>query len=90
VKRASDGGAAGAGAHYGLRATARLGNRSRRQHGDCPRIRLAAPPVDNAANRRWWPRWLEKLGFAEAPVRLVGGLTSPQKRWKSRVPALPR
>lgn len=48
-------------------------------HGDSVRIRLAAPPVDNAANEALIAFVAETLGLPKRQVRLAGGATSRQK-----------
>jgi uncharacterized protein len=49
-------------------------------HGDSVRIRLAAPPVDNAANEALIAFVAEKLGLPKRQVRLAAGATSRQKQ----------
>lgn len=48
-------------------------------HGDSVRIRLAAPPVDNAANEALIAFVSETLGLPKRQVRLAAGATSRQK-----------
>jgi uncharacterized protein (TIGR00251 family) len=48
-------------------------------HGDSVRIRLAAPPVDNAANEALVEFIADKLGLAKRNVRIVVGATSRRK-----------
>ena len=49
-------------------------------HGDALRIRLAAPPVDGAANEAL-VRWMaDQLGLARSAVVLVRGTTSKRKQ----------
>ena len=48
-------------------------------HGDSIRIRLAAPPVDNAANEALIEFVARQLGLAKHSVRVVGGQTSRRK-----------
>lgn len=48
-------------------------------HGDAVHIRLAAPPVDNAANEALVKLVAERLGIAQRQVRVVAGATSRRK-----------
>lgn len=48
-------------------------------HGDCVRIRLTAPPVDNAANDALVALVAARLGIAKRQVRVVAGSTSRRK-----------
>jgi uncharacterized protein YggU (UPF0235/DUF167 family) len=48
-------------------------------HGDRIRIRLAALPVDNAANEALGDLVAELLGIARRSVRIVAGHTSRRK-----------
>jgi hypothetical protein len=48
-------------------------------HGDSVRIRLAAPPVDNAANEALVEFIADKLGLAKRNVRIAVGATSRRK-----------
>jgi len=48
-------------------------------HGDCIKIRLAAPPVDGAANAALIEFIAERLGIAKSRVRVVSGATSRRK-----------
>ena len=48
-------------------------------HGDSIRIRLAAPPVDNAANEALTDLVAELLGIARRSVRIAAGHTSRRK-----------
>jgi uncharacterized protein (TIGR00251 family) len=48
-------------------------------HGGRLKIRLAAPPVDGAANVALVEFIAEKLGVAKSRVRVVAGVTSRQK-----------
>ena len=48
-------------------------------HGDSIRIRLAAPPVDNAANEALIDLVARLLGIARRCVRVVAGHTSRRK-----------
>jgi uncharacterized protein len=49
-------------------------------HGDSVRIRLAAPPVDNAANEALVAFVAAVLGLPKRQVRLVAGATSRMKQ----------
>jgi uncharacterized protein (TIGR00251 family) len=49
------------------------------EHGGALKIRLAAPPVDNAANEALVAFVAERLGLPRRQVRLVGGLTNRRK-----------
>ena len=48
-------------------------------HDGATRIRLAAPPVDNAANEELVRFLAERLGLARRQVRIVGGLSCRRK-----------
>jgi len=48
-------------------------------HGDAVHIRLAAPPVDNAANEALVELVAARLGIAKRQVRVVAGETSRRK-----------
>jgi hypothetical protein len=48
-------------------------------HGDSVRIRLAAPPVDNAANEALVEFIADKLDLAKRYVRVAAGATSRRK-----------
>ena len=48
-------------------------------HGDCLKVRLAAPPVDNAANVALIEFFADTLGVAKRDVRIVSGLSSRRK-----------
>jgi len=48
-------------------------------HGDAIRVRLAAPPVDGAANDELVRFLAERLGVARRAVRIVGGATARRK-----------
>jgi uncharacterized protein (TIGR00251 family) len=48
-------------------------------HGDSIKIRIAAPPVENAANRALIEFIAECLGIAKRRVRVVSGATSRKK-----------
>ncbi|HIV72760.1 MAG TPA: DUF167 domain-containing protein [Candidatus Aquabacterium excrementipullorum] len=51
-------------------------------HDGALRVRLAAPPVDGAANEAL-RRWLsDQLGVPQARVTLVRGDTSRRKQWR--------
>jgi uncharacterized protein len=49
------------------------------EHGGALKIRLAAPPVDNAANEALVAFVAERLGLPRRQVRLVRGLTNRRK-----------
>jgi uncharacterized protein (TIGR00251 family) len=48
-------------------------------HDGCVKIRLAAPPVDGAANAALIEFVAEQLGIAKSRVRITAGLTSRRK-----------
>lgn len=48
-------------------------------HGDALKVRVAAPPVDDAANRALIEFLAECLGVAKRAVRIVAGETSRTK-----------
>jgi uncharacterized protein YggU (UPF0235/DUF167 family) len=48
-------------------------------HDGCVKIRLAAPPVDGAANAALVEFIAERLGIAKSRVRVVCGGTSRRK-----------
>jgi hypothetical protein len=48
-------------------------------HGDSVRIRLAAPPVDNAANEALIEFIADKLDLGKRCVRVAAGATSRRK-----------
>jgi uncharacterized protein (TIGR00251 family) len=48
-------------------------------HDGCIKVRLAAPPVDGAANVALIEFIAERLGIAKSRVRLVSGATSRRK-----------
>lgn len=48
-------------------------------HGDALKIRLTAPPVDNAANAALVDFIAAKVGVPKARVRVVAGSTSRRK-----------
>ena len=49
------------------------------RHGDAIRIRLAAPPVDGAANAELGRFLAEQLGVARGAVTIVRGTTGRRK-----------
>jgi uncharacterized protein (TIGR00251 family) len=49
------------------------------RHGDAIRIRLAAPPVDGAANAELIQFLAERLGVPRGGVAIVRGLTGRRK-----------
>jgi uncharacterized protein (TIGR00251 family) len=48
-------------------------------HDGCVKIRLAAPPVDGAANAALVEFVAEQVGVAKSRVRIAAGLTSRRK-----------
>ncbi len=48
-------------------------------HGDAIKIRLAAPPVDNAANHELVKFLAAQLGLGHRQLRVAAGLTSRSK-----------
>jgi uncharacterized protein (TIGR00251 family) len=48
-------------------------------HGDALKVRVAAPPVDGAANDALIELLADALGIARAAVRIVSGATSRGK-----------
>lgn len=48
-------------------------------HDGCPKIRLAAPPVDGAANAALVEFLAERLGIAKSRIRVVAGASSRRK-----------
>jgi uncharacterized protein YggU (UPF0235/DUF167 family) len=48
-------------------------------HDGSIKIRIASPPVDNAANRALIEYVAERLGLAKGRIRLVSGATSRRK-----------
>jgi uncharacterized protein (TIGR00251 family) len=48
-------------------------------HDGCVKVRLAAPPIDGAANAALIEFVAERLGMAKSRVRLVSGQTSRRK-----------
>ena len=49
------------------------------RHGDAVRIRVAAPPVDNRANRELVRFLAEELGVAASRISVAGGAASAHK-----------
>jgi uncharacterized protein (TIGR00251 family) len=49
------------------------------RHGDAVKVRLAAPPVDGAANAELVRFLAERLGVARAAVRIVAGAGARRK-----------
>jgi uncharacterized protein (TIGR00251 family) len=49
------------------------------RHGDAIRVRLAAPPVDGAANDELRRFLAERLGVARARIAIVRGATGRRK-----------
>ncbi len=49
------------------------------RHGDAVKIRLAAPPVDGAANVELVRFLAERLGVPRSAVRIAHGLTGRRK-----------
>jgi uncharacterized protein (TIGR00251 family) len=69
----------------GVRLLVHVQPRARRtevvgRHGDAIRIRLAAPPVDGAANEALLRFLADRLGVARPAVTLLSGQTSRSKR----------
>lgn len=48
-------------------------------HGDAVRVRISAPPVDNAANEALVALVASRLGIAKRQVRIVAGAASRSK-----------
>jgi len=48
-------------------------------HGDAVKVRLAAPPVDGAANEELVRFVAERVGVPRAAVRIAAGATSRRK-----------
>jgi uncharacterized protein (TIGR00251 family) len=48
-------------------------------HDGCIKVRLAAPPVDGAANKALIDFMAERLGIAKSRIRLVSGESSRRK-----------
>jgi uncharacterized protein len=68
----------------GVRFRVRVVPRARRSEvaglwSDCLKIRLAAPPVEGAANRALVAFVAARLGVRQAQVELIGGETSREK-----------
>lgn len=53
-------------------------------HGDALKIRLAAPPVDGAANEALIRFLAERLGVPRAAVMLIAGLSGRRKLVEAR------
>lgn len=53
-------------------------------HGDALKLRLAAPPVDNRANRELVDFLAEKLGVAPSTLEVLSGHTGREKRILAR------
>ncbi len=49
------------------------------RHGDAIKVRLAAPPVDGAANEELVRFLAEVLGISRSAVRVVSGRTARRK-----------
>ena len=49
-------------------------------HGDALKVRLAAPPVDNQANRALLEFLAERLGVGRSTLDLLSGQTGRDKR----------
>jgi uncharacterized protein (TIGR00251 family) len=49
-------------------------------HGDAVKIRVAAPPVEGAANQALERFLADELGLARAAVRIVSGASARRKR----------
>lgn len=56
-------------------------------HGDRLKLRLAAPPVDGAANAALCAFLATAFGVAKSKVRLLGGELSREKRVAIETPA---
>jgi uncharacterized protein (TIGR00251 family) len=50
------------------------------EHGGALRVRVAAPPVEGAANEELVRTLAKALGVAPRAVQIVGGLSSKNKR----------
>src|SRR5688572_11117846 len=48
-------------------------------HGDALKVRVAAPPVDGAANEELSRHLAKQLGVAASAVQVVGGATGRRK-----------
>ena len=67
-----------------MRVTIRVQPRAARteivgEHGDAIRIRIAAPPVEGAANRELLKFLAKRIGVATSAVRLIGSETARNK-----------
>ncbi len=51
-------------------------------YGDVPKLAVAAPPVDGAANEAACVALAEMLGLRKRQIRLVGGVASRNKRFE--------
>ena len=51
-------------------------------YGDVPKLTVAAPPVDGAANEAARAALAEMLGLRKRQIRLVGGAASRSKRFE--------
>lgn len=72
--------AAGDGTRLALRVQPRASrNEVAGPHGDALKVRLAAPPVDGAANEALVRFLAQALNLPRAAVTLVGGLSSRSK-----------
>jgi uncharacterized protein (TIGR00251 family) len=49
-------------------------------HGDALKIRLTAPPVDNAANKMCLKSLAEKLKVSKSSIEIIAGHTSRNKQ----------
>ena len=54
------------------------------EHGGALRVRVAAPPVEGAANEELVRTLARALGVAPRAVEIVGGLSSKNKRVRVR------
>ena len=54
------------------------------EHGGALRVRVAAPPVEGAANEELVRTLAKALGVAPRAVEIVGGLASKNKRVRVR------
>ena len=68
----------------GVRFSVRVQPRASRSevvglHGDAIRVRLAAPPVDGAANEALVELLADRLGVSRRAVRIVGGASGRSK-----------
>ena len=55
-------------------------------HGDAPKIKLTAPPVDNAANKMCLKYLAGCLGVSNASLEIIAGQASRSKKILLRVP----